>query len=128
MDELFKNKRVLPYGRLLITLFEQVKNENPNEQIQLLECNEAAPIFTDFTTDNIEQTNINFVIPEHGASSFRRTHIDPSKQMEIYINDMFDEDAWNGTEDVISTDEEVDQSTLSFDLRIAFKTYNSTKR
>lgn len=42
---------------------------------------------------------------------------------------MFDEDAWNESEDVISEDEEIrDVDNLPQNERIAFKTYKSVKR
>ncbi|GJZ50658.1 hypothetical protein Tco_0604848 [Tanacetum coccineum] len=48
--------------------------------------------------------------------------------MESYINDIINEDAWNDAKEAISTDDDVDQSTLSFDQRIPFKSYKMGKR
>ncbi|GKC84335.1 hypothetical protein Tco_1140052, partial [Tanacetum coccineum] len=68
----------------------------------------------------------------HGASSGSRgPQLDPQERTESQFEAWFDEDAWVGAEDPISTDEKVEERTLSdmsFGDRMAYRSYITGKR
>ncbi|GJT93631.1 hypothetical protein Tco_1082476 [Tanacetum coccineum] len=119
------NGRLLLYARLFTTLFEYAENKLPN-QGRFPQCKAVDPIFTDFNSDHLHRTDIEYAKPKHGASSSRGPQLDPRERIEAQVDSWFDEDVWINAEDRISTDEEVDEPTLrnmSFGDRIAYKSY-----
>ncbi|GJX12053.1 hypothetical protein Tco_0201912 [Tanacetum coccineum] len=119
------NDRLIPYARLLTRLFEVAKNEHPHQN-HFITCKSVDPIFSTFNASTLEQTDIEYTVPEHGASSSRGPQLDPKVRIESQINEWLDEDAWIGAEDEISLDEVVEKEAmerLSFGEKMAFKSY-----
>nr|GEX43553.1 retrovirus-related Pol polyprotein from transposon TNT 1-94 [Tanacetum cinerariifolium] len=109
-------KKTFNPNELLTTLFKHIKSEILNNQNPFLNCDGVSPIFTEFNAHNLQQNNITYSMPEHGASTSCGPQMDPQERMETQINEMFDEEAWVGAEELICSDEVVKESTLSFGL------------
>lgn len=85
-------------------------------------------VFTNFNSESLTITDVLVTLSEFHASMSQQPSMDLIGRMENMINEMFDEEAWNASDDVISEDEkQSDVETLSFNERIAFKTYQETK-
>ncbi|GKD67101.1 hypothetical protein Tco_1309209 [Tanacetum coccineum] len=95
---IMKNGRLLPYARLLTTIFEYAKNELPNQgrcpQFKAIE-----PIFIDLNFNHLHRTDIEYTKPEHSASSSRGPQLDPRERMEAQVESWFDKDVWINVED-----------------------------
>ncbi|GJR20821.1 hypothetical protein Tco_0969348 [Tanacetum coccineum] len=69
-------------------------------------------------------------VSKHGASSSRRSQLDPKERIKVQINKWLDEDTWIGDEDEISLDEVVEKEAiekLSFGEKMAYKSYLTSK-
>ncbi|GJU19065.1 hypothetical protein Tco_1147031 [Tanacetum coccineum] len=93
-----KNGRLLPYARLLTTIFEYAKNELPNQD-RCPQFKAIEPIFIDFNFNHLHRTDIEYTKPEHGASSSKGPQLDPRERMEAQVESWFDEDVWINVED-----------------------------
>ncbi|GKA22702.1 hypothetical protein Tco_0708664 [Tanacetum coccineum] len=64
------NDRLIPYARLLTRLFKVAKDEHPHLN-HFITCKSVDPIFSTFNASTLEQIEIEYVMPEHGASLSR---------------------------------------------------------
>ena len=129
MDKLHNNKRVIPYGRLLTTLFEHIKAEHPDHARDWPECEIVSPQNANFTGASLDRAHVDLELPQHAASTSQQPSMDPIGRMENLVNEMFDSRAWNASEEPISDDEEVsDVEALPAQERLAYKTYRASKR
>lgn len=129
MDKLQRNTRLIPYGRLLTTLFEHVKAEHPEHARDWPDCEVVGPLYANFNASSLDRANVDLEPPQHAASTSQQANMDPIGRMEHMVNEMFDAQAWNASKDPISDDEVVDDvDALPTHERLAYKTYQATKR
>jgi hypothetical protein len=129
MDKLQGNTRLIPYVRLLTTLFEHVKAEHPDHAQDWPDYEMVVPLFANFNANSLDRTDIDLELPANAASTSQQASMDPIGRMEYMVNEMFDERARNASEDVINEDEVVDDvASLPTHERLAYKTYKATKR
>lgn len=129
MDKLSGNRRLLPYARLLTSIFEHIKVEHPDHAEDWPNCEVIAPSFANFNDKSLDRADVDLVLPENTASTSQQASMDPVGRMELMVNEMFDERAWNASEDVISDDEVIeDVASSTTHERLAYKTYKATKR
>ncbi|GKF15069.1 hypothetical protein Tco_0056531, partial [Tanacetum coccineum] len=69
---------------------------NPNHFIT---CKGMDPIFSTFNASTLELTDIEYSVPEHGASSSRGPQLYLEERIESQINEWLDEDTWIGAEE-----------------------------
>ncbi|GKG33279.1 hypothetical protein Tco_0433438, partial [Tanacetum coccineum] len=79
------NDRLILYARLLTRLFEVAKDEHPHPN-NFITCKGVDPIFSTFNASTLEQTDIEYTVPEHGASSSRGPQLDLEECIESQIN------------------------------------------
>ncbi|GJU16614.1 hypothetical protein Tco_1144580, partial [Tanacetum coccineum] len=60
-------------------------------------CKGVDPTFSTFNASTLELTEIEYLVPEHGASS-RGPHLDSEERIKSQINKWLDEDTWIGAE------------------------------
>ncbi|GJY64619.1 hypothetical protein Tco_0466079 [Tanacetum coccineum] len=77
-----------------------------------------ALILTNFNANHLEQTDIVYTQPEHGASSSSGPQMGPEERMDPQVTAWFDEDVWIDTKEPISLDKKVNKRTLSFGDRM----------
>ena len=120
---------MIPYGRLLTTLFEHIKFEHLKHARDWPDCEVVSPLYANFTASNLERAHVDLELPQHAASTSPRPTMDPIGRMEHMVNEMFDSQAWNASEEPISEDEVIDDvDALPAQERLAYKTYRATKR
>ncbi|GJY17607.1 hypothetical protein Tco_0389098 [Tanacetum coccineum] len=88
------------------------------------------PLFSTFNASTLEQTEIEYAVLEHGASSSHGPQLDPEERIEAQINEWLDEDIWIGAEDEISSDEVVEKEAMerfSFGEKMTYKSHLTSK-
>ncbi|GJU12911.1 hypothetical protein Tco_1135307 [Tanacetum coccineum] len=78
-----------------------------------------------------EQTDIEYEVSEHGASSSRRPQLDSKERIESQINEWLDEDTWIGAKEEISSNEVIEKEVmerLSTREKMAYNSYLTSKR
>nr|GEY40362.1 hypothetical protein [Tanacetum cinerariifolium] len=101
------------------------KDEHPHPD-HFIACKGVDPIFSTFNVSTLEQTEIEYAMLEHRASSSRGPQLDPKECIESQINEWLDEDTWIGDEEEISLDDVIEKEAmemLSFGEKIAYKSY-----
>ena len=120
---------MIPYGHLLTTLFEHIKSEHPKHARYWPYCEVVSPLYANFTAGNLERAHVDLELPQHATSTSQQPTMDPIGRMEHMVNEMFDSQAWNASEEPISEDEVIDDvDALPAQERLAYKTYRATKR
>ncbi|GJS09447.1 retrovirus-related pol polyprotein from transposon TNT 1-94 [Tanacetum coccineum] len=130
MVEMRKNDRLIPYARLLTRVFKVAKEEHPHPN-HFVTCKSVDPIFSTFNASTLEQTDIKYAVPEHGASSSHGPQLNPEERIESQINEWLDEDTWIGAEGEISSDEVIEKDVmdkLSFEEKMTYTSYLTSKR
>ena len=121
MDKLQRNTRLIPYARLLTTLFEHIKAEHPDHARDWPDCEVVRPLYTDFNASSLDRVDVDLELPQHAASTSQQANMDPVGRMECMVNEMFDAQTWNASEDPISDDEVIeDVATLLSQERLAY--------
>ncbi|GKA77960.1 hypothetical protein Tco_0784497 [Tanacetum coccineum] len=114
----------------IIGVAKVAKEEHPHLD-HFITCKSVDPIFSTFNASTLEQTNIEYAVLEHGASSSHGPQLDPEERIESQINEWLDEDTWIGAEEEISSDEVIEKDAmdkLSFREKMAYKSYLTSKR
>ena len=69
MDKLGGNKRLIPYARLLTTLFEHIKAEHPEHAKNWPDCEVVEPSFSNFNANSLDRADVDLELPANIAST-----------------------------------------------------------
>ena len=110
-------------------LHKHIKAEHPDHAQDWPDCEMVVPLFSKFNANSLNRADIDLELPANAASTSQQASMDPIGRMELMVNEMFDERAWNASEEPISDDEVIDDvAALPTHERLAYKTYQATKR